>query len=123
MKNPTFSFQPLCELSMFWFGIQVVYIDADLLILRNLDVLFKMPELSASGNTKTTFNSGVMVIEPSNCTFQLLMDGIQELTSDISNDQEFFNRMFPWWHRIPRHMNYLKYFWTRQANEVDNMNR
>lgn len=108
---------------MFWFGIQVVYIDADLLILRNLDVLFKMPELSASGNTKTTFNSGVMVIEPSNCTFQLLMDGIQELTSDISNDQEFFNRMFPWWHRIPRHMNYLKYFWTRQANEVDNMNR
>jgi hypothetical protein len=63
------------------------------------------------------------VIEPSNCTFQLLMDGIQELTSDISNDQEFFNRMFPWWHRIPRHMNYLKYFWTRQANEVDNMNR
>ncbi|KAG0591973.1 hypothetical protein KC19_1G215400 [Ceratodon purpureus] len=102
---------------------KVVYVEADILVLRNLDHLFMIPEVSGSGSAKTLFNSGVMVIEPSNCTYQLLMDEMEKVASQIGGDWDFLNRMFPWWHRIPRHMNYLKYFWTRQNNEDQDMNR
>nr|PNR58003.1 hypothetical protein PHYPA_004998 [Physcomitrium patens] len=103
---------------------KVVYVEADVLVLRNLDHLFSMPEISASGSTKTLFNSGVMVVEPSNCTFQLLMDEMEKIISETGGDWDFFNRIFPWWHRIPKHMNYLKYFWTRsRTSEVDSSNR
>ncbi|KAJ6419294.1 hypothetical protein OIU84_029413 [Salix udensis] len=58
---------------------KIIFIDADLLILRNIDFLFGMPEISATGNNASLFNSGVMVIEPSNCTFNLLMEHINEI--------------------------------------------
>ncbi|XP_024392627.1 uncharacterized protein [Physcomitrium patens] len=103
---------------------KVIYVEADVLVLRNLDHLFTMPEISASGSTKTLFNSGVMVIEPSSCTFQLFVDEMEKSESEIGGDWDFFNRIFPWWHRIPRHMNYLKYFWTRsRTSEVNYSNR
>ncbi|KAF2282842.1 hypothetical protein GH714_043298 [Hevea brasiliensis] len=40
-----------------------------------------MPEITALWNNATLFNSGLMVVEPSNCTFQLLMDHINEIES------------------------------------------
>ncbi|KAL0290149.1 UNVERIFIED_CONTAM: putative UDP-glucuronate:xylan alpha-glucuronosyltransferase 3 [Sesamum calycinum] len=67
---------------------KIIFIDADLLVLRNIDFLFEMPEISATGNNATLFNSGVMVIEPSNCTFQLLMEHINEIESYNGGDQE-----------------------------------
>nr|GMD49614.1 UDP-glucuronate:xylan alpha-glucuronosyltransferase 1 [Ipomoea batatas] len=91
---------------------KIIFIDADLLILRNIDFLFGMPEISATGNNGTLFNSGVMVIEPSNCTFRLLMDHIDEIESYNGGDQGYLNEIFTWWHRIPKHMNFLKHFWT-----------
>ncbi|PHU00407.1 UDP-glucuronate:xylan alpha-glucuronosyltransferase 1 [Capsicum chinense] len=90
---------------------KIIFIDADLLILRNIDILFRMPQISATGNNGTLFNSGVMVIEPSNCTFQLLMDHINEIESYNGGDQGYLNDIFTWWHRIPKHMNFLKNFW------------
>uniref|UniRef100_A0A453G7Y0 Hexosyltransferase n=1 Tax=Aegilops tauschii subsp. strangulata TaxID=200361 RepID=A0A453G7Y0_AEGTS len=65
---------------------KIIFIDADLLILRNIDFLFTMPEISATGNNATLFNSGVMI--------------------------------FTWWHRIPKHMNFLKHFWEGDEEEV-----
>ncbi|WOL17879.1 UDP-glucuronate:xylan alpha-glucuronosyltransferase 3 [Canna indica] len=91
---------------------KIIFIDADLLVLRNIDFLFTMPEISAIGNNATLFNSGVMVIEPSNCTFQLLMDHIEEITSYNGGDQGYLNEIFTWWHRIPKHTNFLKHFWA-----------
>ncbi|XP_030465287.1 putative UDP-glucuronate:xylan alpha-glucuronosyltransferase 3 isoform X1 [Syzygium oleosum] len=96
---------------------KIIFIDADLLILRNIDFLFEMPEISAIGNNATLFNSGVMVVEPSNCTFQLLMDHINEIESYNGGDQGYLNEIFTWWHRIPRHMNFLKHFW--EGDEVE----
>ncbi|CAA0838689.1 Putative UDP-glucuronate\\x3axylan alpha-glucuronosyltransferase 3 [Striga hermonthica] len=90
---------------------KIVFIDADLLILRNIDFLFQMPEISATGNNATLFNSGVMVIEPSECMFQLLMDHINEIESYNGGDQGYLNEVFTWWHRIPKRMNFLKHFW------------
>ncbi|KAF2284384.1 hypothetical protein GH714_021328 [Hevea brasiliensis] len=77
---------------------KIIFIDADLLILRNIDFLFGMPEISATGNNATLFNSGVMVIEPSNCTFQLLMEHINEIESYNGGDQGYLNEIFTWWH-------------------------
>ncbi|XP_021899840.1 UDP-glucuronate:xylan alpha-glucuronosyltransferase 1 [Carica papaya] len=97
---------------------KIIFIDADLLTLRNIDLLFSMPEISATGNNGTLFNSGVMVIEPSLCTFQLLMDHINEIESYNGGDQGYLNEIFTWWHRIPKHMNFLKHFWIGDEEEV-----
>ncbi|CAL0308677.1 unnamed protein product [Lupinus luteus] len=96
---------------------KIIFIDADLLILRNIDFLFEMPEITAIGNNATLFNSGVMVVEPSNCTFQLLMDHIDEIVSYNGGDQGYLNEIFTWWHRIPKHMNFLKHFWEGDEEE------
>lgn len=96
---------------------KIIFIDADLLILRNIDFLFEMPEITAIGNNATLFNSGVMVIEPSNCTFKLLMDHISEIESYNGGDQGYLNEIFTWWHRIPKQMNFLKHFWEGDEEE------
>lgn len=100
---------------------KIIFIDADLLILRNIDFLFTMPEISATGNNGTLFNSGVMVIEPSNCTFNLLMEHINDIKSYNGGDQGYLNEIFTWWHRIPRHMNYLKHFWIGDGDDKKSM--
>lgn len=97
---------------------KIIFIDADLLILRNIDFLFSMPEITATGNNATLFNSGVMVIEPSNCTFHMLMDHIDEIESYNGGDQGYLNEIFTWWHRIPKHMNFLKHFWVGDEEEI-----
>jgi len=43
---------------------KLVFIDADFIILKKLDHLFYYPQLSASGNDKVLFNSGIMVMQP-----------------------------------------------------------
>lgn len=73
-----------------------------------MDFLFRLPEISASGNDKDRFNSGLMVIEPSTCTFNILMDQIMDTKSYNGGDQGYLNEMFPWWHRLPKHLNFLK---------------
>jgi xylan alpha-glucuronosyltransferase len=92
---------------------KVVFLDADLLVLRNLDFLFEeAPELSATVNSGARFNSGLMVLEPCNCTFDLLMSGIHDIESYNGGDQGYLNEVFTWWHRLPRHVNFLKYVWA-----------
>ncbi|KAL8477092.1 hypothetical protein ACS0TY_029414 [Phlomoides rotata] len=97
---------------------KIIFIDSDLLILKNIDFLFAMPEVSATGNSEHFFNSGVMVIEPSNCTFQLLMDHVNDTVSYNGGDQGYLNEIFTWWHRIPRHLNFLKHFWVGDDEEA-----
>ncbi|ONK64362.1 uncharacterized protein A4U43_C07F25020 [Asparagus officinalis] len=60
---------------------KIIFVDSDLLILRNIDFLFQLPEISAAGNHDSIFNSGVMLIEPSNCTFKVLMSHTHDVTS------------------------------------------
>ncbi|EPS60482.1 hypothetical protein M569_14321, partial [Genlisea aurea] len=100
---------------------KIVFIDADLLILRNIDFLFRLPEMSAAGNHASLFNSGVMVIEPSKCTFQLLMDRINDIDSYDGGDQGYLNEIFTWWHRIPRRVNFLTHFWIGDDSRAKEM--
>lgn len=96
---------------------RVVFIDADILVLRSLDALFRFPQISAVGNDGSLFNSGIMVIEPSACTFEALVRGRRTIRSYNGGDQGYLNEVFVWWHRLPRRVNYLKNFWANTTGE------
>ncbi|WOK97670.1 hypothetical protein Cni_G06378 [Canna indica] len=101
---------------------KVVFVDADILVLRNLDLLFHFPQISAAGNDGVIFNSGIMVIEPSNCTFRALMERRDDVVSYNGGDQGFLNEVFVWWHRLPRRVNFLKNFWSNTTAEASMKN-
>ncbi|XP_056688302.1 UDP-glucuronate:xylan alpha-glucuronosyltransferase 2-like [Spinacia oleracea] len=94
---------------------KLVFIDSDIVVLRNIDLIFHFPQISATGNANYKFNSGIMVIEPSNCTFNTLMGLRKEITSYNGGDQGFLNEVFVWWHRLPKRVNFLKYFWSNSS--------
>ncbi|KAI3869963.1 hypothetical protein MKX03_006425 [Papaver bracteatum] len=89
---------------------KVMFIDSDLVVLKNIDEFFEYPQLSAVGNDKVIFNSGVMLVEPSDCTFESLMKKRYTLKSYNGGDQGFLNEAFTWWHRFPTKLNFLKFF-------------
>ncbi|WCJ35412.1 plant glycogenin-like starch initiation protein 2 [Euphorbia peplus] len=97
---------------------KIIFIDSDIIVLKNLDMLFSFPQMSATGNDIWIFNSGIMVIEPSNCTFKILMDRRKEIVSYNGGDQGFLNEVFVWWHRLPRRVNFLKNFWANTSLEA-----
>ena len=98
---------------------KVVFVDADIVVLRSLDLLFRFPQITAAGNDFSLFNSGVMVIEPCNCTFRSFMEARSDVVSYNGGDQGFLNEMFVWWHRVPRRVNFLKNFWENSTtNEI-----
>ncbi|OVA12561.1 Glycosyl transferase [Macleaya cordata] len=87
---------------------KIIFIDSDLVILKNIDEFFEYPQLSAVGNNQVLFNSGLMLIEPSNCVFEMLMKKRYSLISYNGGDQGFLNEAFTWWHRLQTKLNYLK---------------
>ncbi|KAL1541441.1 putative UDP-glucuronate:xylan alpha-glucuronosyltransferase 4 isoform X1 [Salvia divinorum] len=89
---------------------KVMFIDADLIVTRSLDHFFTYPQISAAPNNKEIFNSGLMLLEPSLCTFRTLMRRRWLVRSYNGGDQGFLNEMFPWWHRLPKRINHLKFF-------------
>ncbi|TQD78365.1 hypothetical protein C1H46_036058 [Malus baccata] len=89
---------------------KAIFIDADLLVLKNIDSFFVHQQLSAVGNNRVLFNSGLMVVEPSNCMFEYLMQKTSKLESYNGGDQGFLNEIFTWWHRLPWRLNALKCF-------------
>ncbi|KAF8365240.1 hypothetical protein HHK36_020037 [Tetracentron sinense] len=102
---------------------KIIFIDSDIVVLRNLDILFHFPQMSATGNDGSIFNSGVMAIEPSECTFQILMDQRKKIISYNGGDQGFLNEVFVWWHRLPRRVNFLKNFWANTTAEASMKNQ
>ncbi|CAJ1973383.1 unnamed protein product [Sphenostylis stenocarpa] len=101
---------------------KIIFIDSDIIVLRNLDILFRFPQISATGNDQSIFNSGIMVIEPSNCTFRVLMRLRDDIVSYNGGDQGFLNEVFVWWHRLPRRVNLLKNFWAKTTAEAREKN-
>ena len=55
---------------------RIVFMDTDHLVLHALDDLFSMPELTAQMNLFEIWNSGLFVVEPSECTFRLILDSL-----------------------------------------------
>lgn len=97
---------------------RVVFIDADALVLQNVDKLFDYPEFCAAPNVYESLadfhrmNSGVFTARPSQATFQDMLARL-----DVPGvfwrrtDQSFLQDYFPDWHGLPVFCNMLQYVW------------
>jgi glycogenin glucosyltransferase len=76
-----------------------VFLDADTLVLRNVDELFERPELSAAADVgwPDCFNSGVFVFVPSETTFQNLLQHANLVGSFDGGDQGLLNSYWNDW--------------------------
>jgi alpha-N-acetylglucosamine transferase len=97
---------------------RVVFLDADTLVLRNIDRLFDYPELCAAPNVYESLsdfrrmNSGVFSARPSQATYQRLLGQIDAPGAYWKRtDQTFLQEVFPDWHGLPVIYNMLQYVW------------
>ncbi len=97
---------------------RVVFLDADVLVVQNIDQLFGYPEFCAAPNVYETLadfhrlNSGVFVAQPSRDTFaQMLRRLDQPGLFWRRTDQTFLQEFFPHWHGLPYIFNVLQYVW------------
>lgn len=72
------------------FGILVVYLDADTLVLQNVDVLFDCPGFCATLRHSERMNSGVMVVTPSETTFKDMLSKIDSTESYTGHVSKHF---------------------------------
>lgn len=95
-----------------------IFIDADALVLKNIDRLFDYPEFCAAPNVYESLadfhrmNSGVFVARPSLETFSemlVVLDSPEAFWR--RTDQTFLETFFPDWHGLPVFMNMLQYVW------------
>lgn len=97
---------------------RVVFIDADALVLQNVDKLFDYPEFCAAPNVYESLadfhrmNSGVFTARPSQATYRDMLARL-----DVPGvfwrrtDQSFLQEYFPDWHGLPVFCNMLQYVW------------
>lgn len=95
-----------------------VFIDADAIVLRNIDKLFSYPEFSAAPNVYESLadfhrlNSGVFVAKPSLETFGNMLAVLDAPDAFWPRtDQTLLQSYFPDWHGLPVTMNMLQYVW------------
>lgn len=95
---------------------RVVFLDADTLVLRNLDKLFAYPEFCAAPNLYETLadmhrlNSGVFVAAPCQTTFATMLERLDAPEAFWRRtDQTFLETYFPDWHGLPYTCNVLQY--------------
>lgn len=82
---------------------RVVLLDADTLILQNVDDLFERQSFAAAPDffMPDQFNSGVMVLEPSQAVFDRMIAALSEHGSYDGGDQGFLNEFFTNWYAMP----------------------
>jgi len=97
---------------------RVVFIDADAIVIRNIDRLFGYPEFSAAPNVYAgladfhRLNSGVFVAAPSQATFDAMLERLDAPNAHWPRtDQTFLQTFFPDWHGLPVFFNLLQYVW------------
>lgn len=97
---------------------RIVFVDADAIVVRNIDRLFAYPEFSAAPNVYETLhdfhrlNSGVFVARPSEATFSAMLERLDQPGAFWRRtDQTFLEHFFPDWHGLPVFYNMLQYVW------------
>lgn len=97
---------------------RIVFLDADTLVVRNIDRLFGYPEFSAAPNVYESLadfhrlNSGVFVAQPSRKTFGEMLTMLDAPDAYWPRtDQTFLQSFFPDWHGLPVFDNMLQYVW------------
>lgn len=82
---------------------KVVFLDADMLVLQNIDSLFQQDEFSAVPDVgwPDCFNSGLFVCRPDEQTYRGLLQMAQSIGSFDGGDQGLLNQYFSAWCRLP----------------------
>ncbi|CAN4105888.1 unnamed protein product [Withania somnifera] len=73
---------------------KVVYLDADTIVVKSIEDLFKCGKFCANLKHSERLNSGVMVIEPSDEVFKDMMSKVTTLPSYTGGDQGFLNSYY-----------------------------
>ncbi|KAJ4968728.1 hypothetical protein NE237_015429 [Protea cynaroides] len=74
---------------------KVVYLDADTIVVKSIEDLFKCSKFCANLKHSERLNSGVMVVEPSETVFNDMMRKVNTLPSYTGGDQGFLNSYYP----------------------------
>jgi len=95
---------------------RIVYLNADTLVVKNIDRLFGYPQFSAAPNLHESLldmqhlNSGVFVAEPSIHTFERMLSLLNAPDAYWpGTDQTFLEQFFPNWHGLPYTFNTQQY--------------
>ncbi|WP_246206321.1 glycosyltransferase [Propylenella binzhouense] len=95
---------------------KVVFLDADSVVVKPIDMLFGFPEFAGAPNLYQELadfhrlNSGVFVAAPSRATYDRLIARLD--TPGIfwrRTDQTFLETFFPDWHKLPYTFNTMQY--------------
>ncbi|XAR53579.1 Glucuronosyltransferase [Bertholletia excelsa] len=73
---------------------KVVYLDADTIVVKSIEDLFKCGKFCANLKHSERLNSGVMVLEPSQAVFNDMMSKVKTLPSYTGGDQGFLNSYY-----------------------------
>ncbi|CAA6662470.1 unnamed protein product [Spirodela intermedia] len=73
---------------------KVVYLDADTIVVKSIEDLFKCGRFCANLKHSERLNSGVMVVHPSEVVFKDMMDKVAVLPSYTGGDQGFLNSYY-----------------------------
>lgn len=94
---------------------KIIYIDADMLVLQNIDHLFEYPSITGTTGGKAAhpewheFNSGLLVIAPDQLLFEQMVACINPAIERRKalglgyGDQDVVNQFYPNWHNEPEH--------------------
>jgi alpha-N-acetylglucosamine transferase len=95
---------------------RIVFLDADSLVVKPIDMLFGFPEFAGAPNLYETLadfhrlNSGVFVAEPSLVTYERLLERVDRPgVFWRRTDQTFLEAYFPDWHKLPYTFNTMQY--------------
>lgn len=135
--NNTFDKLYIFELTEF---DKIVYIDIDMLILKNIDELFEKKHLSAvvagcfypGHEDWVKLNSGLMVIEPFNGTMSKFLDIINKVKDkpELLGDQNIIQEYFPNWeneqelhldHKYNLFFSHLEYYVNQLNNKLQDV--
>ncbi|TVU00435.1 hypothetical protein EJB05_54145 [Eragrostis curvula] len=73
---------------------KVVYLDADTIVVKSIEDLFKCGKFCGNLKHSERMNSGVMVVEPSETLFNDMMSKVGRLPSYTGGDQGFLNSYY-----------------------------
>ncbi|EXC01426.1 hypothetical protein L484_021997 [Morus notabilis] len=73
---------------------KVVYLDADTIVVRNIENMFKCGKFCAILKHSERFNAGVLVVEPSRKVFDDMISKVKTLESYTGGDQGFLDAYF-----------------------------
>jgi glycogenin len=109
---------------------KLIYLDADMIILQNIDELFDKPHMTAvldhAEGDRYFFNSAIMVIQPSKTLFKHMLEELAGLSShqfyNAANkdhrclwDQDYLNMYYSDWKSNPDRLIEVKYNSFRDA--------